>query len=86
MSNMLHSDAGDSGFSTFLSFASTFLQETYCPKVGGFLSVWKVLLLFLAQGPCCLHDAWFPAIWPWGPLSLLLLSYLPAVTVVLRVT
>ena len=41
------------------------LQDPCHPKMCGFLSVQKFLLLS-AQGPqgCYLEDAWFPAVWP----------------------
>ena len=76
MSNRLHSDAGD-----FQSFSPFFvcLQGPFHPKMCVFWSVWRFWLLS-ARGPLCLPDVWFPAIWPHGPLSLLIPSYLPAVT------
>lgn len=53
--------------------------SAYHPKMCGFLSVWTFLLFFVL-GPRCLQDAWFPAIWPYALLSLLIPRYLPAVT------
>ena len=41
---------------------------------------WVVHTGISAHGSYCLHDVWFPATWPSVPLSLLLSSYLPTLT------
>ena len=74
----LHSVAGDSCLSPPFFVC---LQDTYHPKICGFLSVWRLLLFFVYPWTSlCLQRVWFPATGPVPPLSLLISSYMPAVT------
>ena len=66
MSKMLHSDADIPAFS-HLSFSAsrTLITPKYvvsCQSGGSCFSL-------STQGPHCLQDVWFPAIWPVPPFS-----------------
>ena len=78
MSKGLHLGAGDSRlFPPFF----VCLQDTYHPKMCGFLSVWRFLLSFVCpRTPAVYKMRGFLPSGACPPLSLLIPSYLPPVT------
>ena len=67
---------------TFFHLSVSASRTLNTPKYVASALVWRKVPAFLCLpiDPCCLQDAWFPAIWPKVTLSLLVPGYLPAVT------
>ena len=67
MNNRLHSDIGE--IHALFHLSLSVFRALIAPKVVVSCQSGSSGFSLSAEGPCCLHDAWFPAIWPHAPLS-----------------